>query len=889
MELKNYQNETIQDLNSYLDYILETGSPSKAYNKLWESKGVRVGIDGLQGYKELIPGVPSVCMKVPTGGGKTLLGCASLKPIFDRMQIDKKKVVVWLVPWDTILTQTYNNLTNPSHFYRQQLNRDFSGKVEIFNKTQLLNGQNFNVSSVNEQLSICVMSFDTFRSRSKENRKVYEANANLEQMKIHYEDTDNLVSGVDDSALINVLNQLNPIIVIDESHNAKSDLSVEMIKNLNPSFILELTATPKKNSNLISIVTANKLKNENMVKLPVIAYNRPSISRVIAEAIDLRVALENKAKLIKEQYVRPIVLFQAQPKTDDDNVTFEVLKQKLIDAGIPENEIAIKTANKNEIANVDLMSPHCPIRYIITINALKEGWDCPFAYILASLANKTSKVDVEQILGRILRQPHQFKFKDPLLNMSYVLASSNDFNDTLENIIKGLNNAGFTKHDCRAAENIPVVSVQPQQEIQPDLFSFTPEDDDVEPATFFNLEDVKKDIQNSIIIQKKVVEENIPETNEIVVDDTNHITNNLINLAIETQQEYEQQIEIAKKEETQVVAPELSDYMSSHKICPEFKEFINNLKLPQFCIKRSSGLFGGDQTDLLEKEDLTDGFMLKNISTPTDLTVVADNIFRIDVQTTGGSDTVKKFAVKENDSAIFKSMLNSIPEAGRLSQCKNKLIADLGKIDAISHADLVAYIDRIVSSLEEDGLVYIQNNIMSVETIIKQHIEQELANYRYKSFKERLETEEIFLEDTYSFATTITPLTTVTMYPNSLYTEEENNLTDVETKFLDKLTTLSNVKCWHRNIAKTDFNINGYINHYPDFIVFTNSGKIILVETKGEHLTNDDSRLKLELGKIWEAQAGKHKYRYYMAFLKNPLNEEGAYTVDKLIDLIKGL
>ena len=167
MELKNYQNETIQDLNSYLDYILETGSPSKAYNKLWESKGVRVGIDGLQGYKELIPGVPSVCMKVPTGGGKTLLGCASLKPIFDRMQIDKKKVVVWLVPWDTILTQTYNNLTNPSHFYRQQLNRDFSGKVEIFNKTQLLNGQNFNVSSVNEQLSICVMSFDTFRSRSK--------------------------------------------------------------------------------------------------------------------------------------------------------------------------------------------------------------------------------------------------------------------------------------------------------------------------------------------------------------------------------------------------------------------------------------------------------------------------------------------------------------------------------------------------------------------------------------------------------------------------------------------------------------------------------------------------------------------------------------------------
>ena len=67
--------------------------------------------------------------------------------------------------------------------------------------------------------------------------------------------------------------------------------------------------------------------------------------------------------------------------------------------GIPEEQIAIKTADIDEIGNTDLMSERWPIRNIITVNALKEGWDCPFAYILASLANKTSKVDVEQILG----------------------------------------------------------------------------------------------------------------------------------------------------------------------------------------------------------------------------------------------------------------------------------------------------------------------------------------------------------------------------------------------------------------------------------------------------------------------------------------------------------
>ena len=72
-----------------------------------------------------------------------------------------------------------------------------------------------------------------------------------------------------------------------------------------------------------------------------------------------------------------------------------------MDADIPAEQIAIRTADVNELKNTDLMSPSCPIRYIITVNALKEGWDCPYAYILASLANKTSQVDVEQILGRM--------------------------------------------------------------------------------------------------------------------------------------------------------------------------------------------------------------------------------------------------------------------------------------------------------------------------------------------------------------------------------------------------------------------------------------------------------------------------------------------------------
>ena len=209
--------------------------------------------------------------------------------------------------------------------------------------------------------------------------------------------------------------------IVDESHHARSELSLEMLKNFNPCFVLDLTATPKKESNIISYVDAVQLKKENMVKLPVIVYNRDNQGEVLTDAIDLRNRLEELAQSRpeqSEQYIRPIVLFQAQPRGKEESTTFEKLRDKLVETGIPAEQIAIRTADVNELKKRDLLSPDCPIRYIITVNALKEGWDCPFAYILASLANKTSQVDVEQILGRILRLPHTTQHSHPALNMT---------------------------------------------------------------------------------------------------------------------------------------------------------------------------------------------------------------------------------------------------------------------------------------------------------------------------------------------------------------------------------------------------------------------------------------------------------------------------------------
>lgn len=247
----------------------------------------------------------------------------------------------------------------------------------------------------------------------------------------------------------------NPLVIVDESHHARSDLSREMLANFNPCFVLDLTATPRKDSNIISYVDAVQLKTEHMVKLPVIVYNRDSQAEVILDAIALRNKLEELAAAeyaVSKKYIRPIVLFQAEPKGKEEATTFEKIREKLIGYDIPAEQIAIRTADVNELKNTELMSADCPIRYIITVNALSEGWDCPLAYILASIANKTSQVQVEQILGRILRLPHTTQHRQSSLNMSYVLTSSNDFNETVKGIIQGLNDAGFSDKDYRVSE-----------------------------------------------------------------------------------------------------------------------------------------------------------------------------------------------------------------------------------------------------------------------------------------------------------------------------------------------------------------------------------------------------------------------------------------------------
>ena len=879
MELKSYQKKVIADLTRYLELLNKTKNDAAAFRLFWQEKSA----PALGLYQNVIPGVPNLCFKVPTGGGKTFIACNAVRPIFDALPATKTKAVVWLVPSDAILTQTAKALKDTSHPYRQKIDVDFSGRVEVYTKQELLNGQNFNPTAVTEQLSVMVLSYDSFRGRGKEVLKAYQENSNLAEFAKVLGKPDSPIEKADETALFQIINQLNPLVIVDESHHARSELSLEMLENFNPCFVLDLTATPKKESNIISYVDAVQLKNEHMVKLPVIVYNRDSQSEVLIDAIDLRNKLEEiaSAEYTKTgKYIRPIALFQAQPKGKEDATTFEKLRDKLVDAGIPAEQIAIRTADVNELKNTDLMSPTCPIRYIITVNALKEGWDCPFAYILASLANKTSQVDVEQILGRILRLPHTSQHTQSALNMSYVLTSSNDFNNTVAHIVKGLNSAGFSDKDYRIGQSAkPQIPEQPAEQI-------TLPDQQGCPEMETPLETAQDDFSG--LDGKSIGAELERRREQAQTPEIAPKADIMLDAAAEVEKAYTDAIQQTGNDPVMDNLPwEVRDKVKSFQVNPQFREDIETLQIPQFFLKVEQSLFTDGSLELLDKEMLAEGFTLKGKAYDIDFAAADDEIREIDVREQDGG-LPKVFKMESAEQRYFKEWFNNLPPESRVRQCKEMMFNQLNKLNMVDAAELRAYINRIVDDMDKAQLAAMEKAPLGYAAKIRDKIETLLEAHYRETFDKWLETERIVCMPSFRLPTSIHPASNTAIYARSLYTAEDGDMNKLEQKLIVELTALPNVRWWHRNIAHQGFAINGFIKHYPDILIMTQSGKLICAETKGEHLKNDDSREKIALGQAWSSHAGS-QFRYYMVFQEENDILKGAVSMRRFVEIVAAL
>ena len=872
MEPKKYQRAVLDDLSRFLGLLNETGSISAAYKQFWEEKKVNVGFGGIQPYQNILPGLPNICIKVPTGGGKTFIAACAIKRIFDSMPFSKAKAVAWLVPSDAILEQTIKNLSDPQHPYRQKIDADFNHRVEVYSKNQLLIGQNFNPTVINEQLSVFVLSYDSFRTNNKEGRKAYQQNGNLALFSKFFNDPGILLADTDETALIQVIRHLNPVVIVDESHHASTRLSKEMLQNFNPSFVLDLTATPRNESNIISYVDALQLKKENMVKLPVIVYNRRTQSDVISDAITIRNKLEAEAERERQQtgrYIRPIVLLQAEPRGHDDNTTFDRIKKILLDIGIPENQIAIKTADKNELRGADLLQEDCPIRYIITVNALKEGWDCPFAYVLATVANRTSTVDVEQILGRVLRLPYTQKNFSQVLNISYVITSSADFHATLDKVVVGLNNAGFTDRDYRiGAEDEPASESSETAPVQTHMDKSKAGTDDV-PVV--DVEAIRVQI---------AVQEAVPD--EVMSD-------GLFAAALTQAAEYEEAVAQNNNPDIDAAPLEVRGSMNIFSMSDEFAEEVKALRLPQFVIPQNLPMFSDEGTKLLTKEALTDGFSLRGKDTEIDFTTLDAEIARVDLSESQDG-LPKAWKLTGTDNQFFREWFNSQSPEQRIEACKRTIISQLSKIDVINDRDLKDYVSRVIDGLSAEQLEDLQQSPHLYTAKIKKKIEALLDAHREKVFELWVEQRKITCEPRYAFKSTISPLTVTSTFPKSLYSAEEE-MNGLEKDVVWELANLPNIKWWHRNIARTGFNINGFINAFPDIIAMTTRGNILMIEPKGDFLDNTESTNKVKVGHKWQELANRiaDRYSYYMVFRNRIPREDGAVHFDRFMEIVRGL
>lgn len=883
MELKGYQQTNLDALDRFLSCVDKNKDTARGFYEFWQTNNPPLTpFPGtiIEPYKDNVKGAPHVCHKVPTGGGKTFIASAAVKVAMTHIN-PLYKVVVWLVPSNAILEQTLRNLRNKQHPYRQRIDTDFQNRVEVFDKQQALTGHGFTLTSVRENLCILVLSFDSFRTNNKEGRKVYQENGYLQSfaplVATQLDDDDEV-------QLMKVLQAVHPLVVVDESHNATSKLSEQMLNDLQPSLVIDLTATPRENSNIICFTDALELKRNNMVKLPVIVYNHTSKSQVIDSALHLQRRLELMAmQETNGNYIRPIVLFQAESKQQgaEDRETFEKVKQTLLDLKIPEEQIKIKTAEIDELKGVDLMSPDCPVRYIITINALKEGWDCPFAYILASLADKSSAVDVEQIVGRVLRLPNATRNSHDILNLSYVLTASAKFQETLDNVVKGLNHAGFSDRDYRSID-----AAEPVEDTK------TP--DVVNPASLFPDEEPKTekedDVDKGEITFKPVPYNQTWSTTAPLINEEPPYTSaepvavaDILGNAQKQAEEMDKQI---ADNDDFMITPDIAPQVKTATIQSVFAGSAKQVVLPMFFVANDSPqscLFDRPNEIKLEGQHLLKSFKLS--MQPADITFAAaeTTMYKVDVDEKTDEHAPRYEKVK---GATYNYILDYIRQAedfeSKLRRCSNVVAETMGKMIPLTQKDIQGYVARIFESFTEEQLEDFMRHLQEYTETIKKRILLLEDEHKEKEFRRLLDTDQIIIKQVYSIPNKITLKSPSQGITKMLHTKEES-VNGFEAEVINDVANLESVEWWTRNVEMRGFYINGFINHYPDFIIKTKKGKIVLLETKGDHL---EAEKKIQLGNLWANKAG-NDYRYCLVYKDRKV--DGAYTKSEFIDMMKSL
>jgi type III restriction enzyme len=869
--LKDYQTRVLDSLRDFFRQCSKDGRPEAAFQAAQLRNGrtpapyIPVSVAGL------MPAMPYVCLRVPTGGGKTLLACYTAGLAMREFMHADRAVVLWLVPSNTILDQTADALRDPRHPYRRALELA-CGTVEVVTIEEALR---LSRATVEGQTVVIVATIQSFRVEDTTGRKVYDQNGAFAEhlLNVPAGRLTDLLPGADGKpkpSLVNMLRLRRPIVIVDEAHNARTDLSFATLGNVLPSCIVEFTATPAREgphpSNVLHHVSAAELKAASMVKLPLRVITRHPSQRdqLLAEAVTLRADLEKLAVAEAQktgEYLRPILLLQAE-RVD----ACEPLRDRLVsEFGIAKDEVKISVGALDELKDVkDIASPKCPVRFILTVQKLREGWDCPFAYVLCSLRETRSATAIEQIVGRILRLPRAQAKLHPDLNCAYAFSVSDSITEVLSELRDALESNGFT-----AAEAERIIIPMPQGilplGVQPKTVQVAPAEID---ATVAQVQTAALGGKARIDAQKGEITVLVPLND----DDAEKLESCVKTPGAKAR--VKEIIELVRE------AEKAFGGSGKPRVPSPYEQQLDFL-VPLLCVRENGMLFEFESTFLLEHPWKLSA---KDASLSADYNPLIRPTGKAGVVDVGARGEVQTRVLQEKPAADFVATLHQQTLA-------------LGGSDDWSLEGLVAWLDRqiehqdIPSGESAEFLRKAIRGLMAkfglagVSTLtldrfrLRDEIEARIQQHRDSERKAAFQ--EFLLPDS---ALTVSDerainFKTMSYEPSWLYEEsfqfkkhyfgpkpgelrEKTPGGEIaeEFKCAQFLDSLPEVQFWVRNLPRktTSFRLQTSKDwFYPDFICQLFDGRILIVEYKGKYLYDAiDAEEKRAVGAVWASRSG---------------------------------
>lgn len=819
MQLKNYQVRTLEILKKFLSAA--TDLPA-AFKKFQDEKAFVYNPE----YQPLrdLPEVPYICLRLPTGGGKTLMGAHAIQIAAENFLEREYPFVLWLVPFKEIRQQTLKALRDVDKFYSQFLYREF-GQVNIFDVSEF---RRLRPQDLSQKLNICVATFQSFKVTDREGRKVYQSDEELSACfsKIPRADFFTVDEKGRYHSFANLVSYLRPLMIIDEAHNYSTDLSFDVTKTLRPSAVIELTATPATNSNVLVRVTAQELNEEDMLKLPVIVGEvSDSPEKTITYAVQKRAALESLAAA-ENDYIRPITLYQAENKNRDFNVDF--VKNYLIEGEkIPAEQIAIATGERHELDSVNLFSTDCKIRHIITVQALKEGWDCSFASVFCSLTNTHSERDAEQLLGRVLRMPNATRRNSAELNQAYAFFRVGSWLEAFGKIKDDLLAMGFDENEVKFALN-------PTQKLFEQNITFT-----VETAAPPVIDSLNMILQTQITTEKvdggyKVTFENISE------EDAKELLDNKTKIF--------KNVDDRNKFLKALNKPEISKRKSPAESGVKFE-------IPQLCLDFGDGAEVADADDFFIDEDWT-------------ITETGD----YNLPLLRDDSDIKFFEFTLNGNKLKSRMFSDDEQnlfGGKTEWTQADLIfwlEDKISNDFITSKDFAEYTRRAFNILMNEKnftLAELVRLRFKLKKLLEEKIESLIDAAQHQNFQATLFNDSpkihVGKDITFSFKQDYYPAKkfyTGSVTFNKHFYPQVGDMNKEEIFCAQCIDTNKNVETWIRNIESDEKHSFWLPKHngkfYPDFVVKLKNGIYAVIEYKGAMLVeNSDTQEKNSVGEIW--------------------------------------